>query len=625
MIASIVLLNFVSPALLVLYEKIGKKCNNNNQPNNTLPKSSDSTNIKSLIKNGNKSEIKRLIKSENTNLGPTLRMINMKGYKEKDLMERREMNKFFIQCLTEISPRAFIWLKQHVDYETCEAMISDWSYKGTLLNIISDKLNSFKGRVQTFMNDTMQRCPDNWIGRQFKNILISKLQTLPMIVPVYLDLILDCILLITIMVVIGPNFKDSQFAMQIAIFLFMSILVPNLITAISIAFRRPYVVMNSDQLFKWRGSTVETATLRFAIIFPFPFVPAMIMISSEKAKEKCQALADKYGKDDTVILASDLEEIELLTKYINECRLAMLIFKRNELSMELTIQLSIQMIMVLLSQTTYPLESGLEAIFNDNNENKERSMSAIIILVLSLIWSFKTAALTAMKIKAEEKNVLPLFPKSLLVIRYLLLFLIRIGSIVTYYSPFLGLCGIIDHYQAEILPLDFEHFMSFSERKYQYWNPIEEEFQSVSISQLFRSHYNYTTSKNNVSTLNEAPTPPSYKLYTGIGLDSAFLIFWAMLVTYSLMLGIMKHFINKDFRTASFAAKLQHIIEALTMPETYSSDWDADHELDEEGHLQNWWRVWREMALMIVMQLISNIMLLVPFFVTGSSFSSLIC
>ena len=186
MIASIVLLNFVSPALLVLYEKIGKKCNNNNQPNNTLPKSSDSTNIKSLIKNGNKSEIKRLIKSENTNLGPTLRMINMKGYKEKDLMERREMNKFFIQCLTEISPRAFIWLKQHVDYETCEAMISDWSYKGTLLNIISDKLNSFKGRVQTFMNDTMQRCPDNWIGRQFKNILISKLQTLPMIVPAML-------------------------------------------------------------------------------------------------------------------------------------------------------------------------------------------------------------------------------------------------------------------------------------------------------------------------------------------------------------------------------------------------------------------------------------------------------
>ena len=151
--------------------------------------------------------------------------------------------------------------------------------------------------------------------------------------------------------------------------------------------------------------------------------------------------------------------------------------------------------------------------------------------------------------------------------------------------------------------MDFELFASFNETEYQYWNPKEEAFQSVNISQLFRFQN----------------APPSSKLYTVIGLGDAFLIFWAMFLVYSIILGMLKHFINKDFRMASFGARLQHIVEATNMPETYSSDWDTDHELDEKGHLQKWWKVLREMALMIFMQLISNLMMLIPFFVTASN------
>ena len=64
-----------------------------------------------------------------------------------------------------------------------------------------------------------------------------------------------------------------------------------------------------------------------------------------------------------MVLISDLDEIEALTKYLNESKLAMLTFKRNELSIELVIQLSVHLIMVCLSQTDYPLESGLQGIF----------------------------------------------------------------------------------------------------------------------------------------------------------------------------------------------------------------------------------------------------------------------
>ena len=86
-------------------------------------------------------------------------------------------------------------------------------------------------------------------------------------------------------------------------------------------------------------------------------------ISGEKTKERRKTIANKTNSKDPTVLISDLDEIEALTEYLNESKLAMLTFKRNELSIELVIQLSVHLIMVCLSQTDYPLESGLQGIF----------------------------------------------------------------------------------------------------------------------------------------------------------------------------------------------------------------------------------------------------------------------
>ena len=180
---------------------------------------------------------------------------------------------------------------------------------------------------------------------------------------------------------------------------------------------------------------------------------------------------------------------------------------------------------------------------------------------------------------------------------------------MTYYSPHLGLLGIMDHYQAERIPLDRETWMMFNDTFYQYWNPIEEEFQSINISQLFRSDY---------SKINEFPMPPPTTNYTIISLGTSFATFWAMFLAYSIMLAVMKYFVSNEFKRASFWEKLQNVIEALNIPEAYD-DWDTDNELDLDGHLQKWKKVLSEMMLMVFMQLITNLMLLVPFFVAGTS------
>ena len=67
------------------------------------------------------------------------------------------------------------------------------------------------------------------------------------------------------------------------------------------------------------------------------------------------------------------------------------------------------------------------------------------------------------KIKAKVKEILPLFTKMILSLKYLLIFNIRVGCIVTYFAPFIGLLGILDHYQAEKTPIDPDTYKNINE------------------------------------------------------------------------------------------------------------------------------------------------------------------
>ena len=75
---------------------------------------------------------------------------------------------------------------------------------------------------------------------------------------------------------------------------------------------------------------------------------------------------------------------------------------------------------------------------------------------------------------------------------------------------------------------------------------------------------------------------------------------------------------SKAFKTSisSGGEKFQHIVETLNMPESFG-DWDDDHDLDVLGHHNKWAEILNEMLIMVFMQLISNLILLVPFLVTG--------
>ena len=142
---------------------------------------------------------------------------------------------------------------------------------------------------------------------------------------------------------------------------------------------------------------------------------------------------------------------------------------------------------------------------------------------------------------------------------------------------------------------------------YHYWNPRTNQFQNVTIDTLFRSNYTTIT----------APQPPLTTLYTLIKLRTVFISFWIGYLLYGIHLTLIKNCINKDFKMASLGKKLQHIIEAVNMPEAFG-DWDGDNTLNIEGHKKMWNNILAEMMMMVGFQFLTNMILITPFIITGT-------
>ena len=120
------------------------------------------------------------------------------------------------------------------------------------------------------------------------------------------------------------------------------------------------LVQKLGKAFCWFLGKIEDTKISFWNFLTFKDQRKSIKNSINQKKAKHFNLSG-------AIKPSSLEECQLLTDYISETRKALLIFKRNELSLELVVQLSIHLTMVLISQTAYPLESGLQSIFKESS------------------------------------------------------------------------------------------------------------------------------------------------------------------------------------------------------------------------------------------------------------------
>ena len=455
-------------------------------------------NIVEQIESTDTNTVSNLITSEDPMIGQVLRLLNIEGSDQEDSERRRTINKHFVKCLVEVKsdlPSALLWLKANVDMEICDKMISAYNYTGTPLQVLKEKYVSIMKAIKSSLSNGIEHVAE-WVENKCGWCLISSIKlsynSLSRIFTVavaYLDLSLDFILLSTILAVLGTTIEDYElFSTQIAMLLLASILMPLYLTAINITRNRPLVLCGSDQWIAEKRSNDDQnknriLILQIMIVVVAPFIPALVIMSKEKADQQRKSLKDRFSAllKDNIVQESDLEEAELLTKFLDECRLALLTFKRHELSIELVIQLSVHVAMVLLSITDFPVESGLQSIFKSNkkaegsaskigktNEDPDKS-AALAFLIISILWSFKTSAMTSIKLKTESKMFMPLVPKVLLGMRYLMVFMARIKCIVVCFAGVVGLLGSLNHHHAERLALDPETWNNFNTNSKSSW------------------------------------------------------------------------------------------------------------------------------------------------------------
>ena len=377
-----------------------------------------------------------------------------------------------------------------------------------------DNIKDMFGRLEVYLSENV-----HFVIRSGLVVTYKGLNRFRKVISTYLDLVTDILLLWPIFSALEDAVYDdnTSFAYQVRNILVLSIGLPLLTSAFMTVCLTPLVILQASQWKKSTESKIELAMTRFVTVCIFPLLPAILIINKEKAKDQQKSLMTT----NVLMHTSVLEECRLLDDYINEITTAQLIFKQNELSLELIVQMSVHLTMLLLSQTKYPRESGLQSIFQESKgptttwwhwtglkevfkKIEEKYNTNLVFLILSVVWSFKTCAKTSIKIKRDTMNFLPMFPKILLFCRYMFVFMIRVVCFVSYYAPFIGQLGMLNHYHAETIHLDYEIWKGFNESLFQFWNPIDEDFQERNISELFRSDYSDP----------ESPEQPPSTIYT---------------------------------------------------------------------------------------------------------------
>ena len=111
--------------------------------------------------------------------------------------------------------------------------------------------------------------------------------------------------------------------------------------------------------------------------------------------------------------------------------------------------------------------------------------------------------------------------------------------------------------------------------------------------------------------------PTDYNLVT---LKTAFFIFLGLLLFHAITIFILKMIVSSHFKETSWFNKIGHVVESLNVPDVYKDfdiDLDPEEEKTPEDYKEAYNSVLKETLWMTSLQMVSNLILLVPLLVAG--------
>ena len=534
--------------------------------------------------------------------------------------ERRRRNINFVRSISEHtggSQEGFVWMNEKLHGSTCKTILADLDYSGGCKDNAVEKVEDAKDAVRALLGCAAAPKAD---GMSFCSIL----KRIRMAILLYFDVLKDILVFAAVFNIAMHMNGDTSVADTIVYIItsgdfpsvlvqlmFLSIVIPIIASAITMMFRDPTIMLGGEAWYRFRKNKPSSNKIVAMKIFTFVFylmMPAVLINTREEAKSKLQLWIESKREETktNTIRVADLSRIRLVNLYLEETRVAFLIFKRNELTLESVVQLFLQGVMVLLSPSytehtaTY---SGLQSVFKENQNAEEEEAckgydlgchigtavdflakkgelafggtgdsSLKVLLILSVLISIKTTVRTYVKIKTEEKiKFFSLESKVFLALRALVAYTTRAVCIVAFFVPFLGLLDVLAHWKADQVSKDADD----------------------------RSHYDK---------------------YTGVTLGVAFGYFMLGLIIQTGLALLVKIAMNKEFKETSIGSKLQHIALIVNMPDNYGEWSSGGGDLAQLKGRQR--RHLVESCIMILLQFVSHILMVIPFWVTGESFES---
>ena len=133
------------------------------------------------------------------------------------------------------------------------------------------------------------------------------------------------------------------------------------------------------------------------------------------------------------------------------------------------------------------------------------------------------------------------------------------------------------------------------------WEPIFFIFIDLNLFHYWNSteaKFNFNNNETNGSNLSA-----STQAYNAVTLGQLLPLFMTHFLLYGLLLALIKYFISQNFKSLNYKEKLKQVLKLMIISE-----------VDGDCHTVKWKL---EMLLLSLMQIATDLILLVPFFVTG--------
>ena len=396
---------------------------------------------------------------------------------------------------------------------------------------------------------------------------------------------------------------------------------PQLLATIRLVYQSPDAIYNQQKLkLVWLRTIIFILTLIFS---------PLLSIVLHMKQSYIQLKSDKNPKDKSLINQCEKKKWDMHQ------------FIKLELGLEAIYQLAGQLILLLMTFTTTSTEVGFTQIFKEGpgqegedilykdaisstieNIGINTETHAIIILTLSILFSFKSCITSHLRILSAKREWFPLTSKLMAGLFSLFTCMTRILAIIMYFAPALGLFNLLHHLQAEQIPwnANIEGYfvkngtIQFGDSNEITWKEID-RWHKDEQEHIFYSNKSTQGFELNITNPRYLVSPPSYTTITYFSLGEYFIGFCIILFVQTISVFMAKCVLCQHFKELNVFEKVLHSIENINIPFN-SEEWD-NGKGDAEAHQNRMKKNSREIMFVMLVNFIFNSFMLIPLVIIG--------